>query len=407
MVLSASILGLSVFADGNLLRPRAEASSDRRNAAANSEKTIVPVTEEYVRRIGRTCTFDGVTWLSQSGSAVEFEVSGSSVALEIAGDESVRNKPDLRPRFAVLVDGKVVLDDTLGESTRIVEMPIKASTNRAIVKLMLLSEANMGAVGIRSIAATPAPPAAPAPTAPDAAPAPDAPAPGAAPAPVAPTAAKSLSIEFIGDSITCAYGVEASSADDPFKTTQQNFMKSYAHIAAQALDADYSAVCYSGYGIVSGWSGDGRRNGRMLLPPVYGLVSENSGRPWDFSAHSYDVVVVNLGTNDFTYTGTDGARMKEFAIGYADFLDQVREANPASYIVCTLGTMYGSEELYPVLEQAVHDYAARTGDERVACYLSDPIDIEADDCGTTEHPNATTQQKIADALAEVIREVLG
>ena len=44
--------------------------------------------------------------------------------------------------------------------------------------------------------------------------------------PATPTAEPDLSIAFVGDSITCAYGVEAADADEPFKTTTENFMKS-------------------------------------------------------------------------------------------------------------------------------------------------------------------------------------
>ena len=177
-------------------------------------------------------------------------------------------------------------------------------------------------------------------------------------------------------------------------------------LAAKALDADCSAVCYSGFGIVSGWSGDGTRNADMLLPPLYDVVAKGYEQAWDFSAHPSDVVVINLGTNDATYTGTDEARMREFAQGYEAFLSKVRERNPDAYIVCTMGTM-GGHELYPYVAQAVADFRKQTGDERAMCYLSQAIDVEADGVGTNGHPNRASQQKCADRLVEVIRQVLG
>lgn len=97
--------------------------------------------------------------------------------------------------------------------------------------------------------------------------------------------------------------------------------------------------------------------------------------------------------------------MQEFSRGYADSLTDVRSHNPKAQILCTLGTMDGWE-LYPALEQAVAIYTSETGDTRVSCYLSDPIDIEAEGVATMGHPTAATQQKSADKLVQVIRETL-
>lgn len=352
-------------------------------ARGDLSSVVVSPTQDNVRLIGRTYEDDGVTWLPQSGSAIEFSVTGSRVEIELVGDDSVLNEPTLHPRFAVLVDGEVVVDDTLDEHARTVEVSLGGSDAQAVVEVIHLSEANRGFVGVREIRVD-----------------------TTEATPVAPTEPKGLSIEFIGDSITCGYGVESANASEPFATTTENFMKTYAYLTAQALDADYSAVCYSGYGIVSGWTGDQTRNEGMLMPPVYDLVANGCGHSWDFSAHAYDVVVINLGTNDFSYTGTDETRMQEFASGYAEFLSHVRACNPDALIVCTMGTM-GCHELYPYLEEAVESFEASTGDTRVLCYLSEEIDYEADGTGTHEHPNAVTQQKSADALVAVIDEALG
>lgn len=361
----------------------AAGGTDSNDAPRAVQKMSLAPTAEHVRLIGRTYEEDGVTWLPQSGSAVEFSFTGTHLAVELVGDESVSNDPDLLPRFAVLVDGEVVLDDTLSEPVRTIEVPTGSGLAGAVIQLIHLSEASRGTVGIRSITVE-----------------------SDANAPVTPTAEPDLSIGFVGDSITCAYGVEAADTDEPFKTTTENFLKSYAYLVAQELDADYDTVCYSGYGIVSGWSGDGQRNERILMPPLYDLVVEGHAQAWDFAAHPRDVVVINLGTNDFTYTGTDEARMQEFSEGYAAFVEQVRARNPESLIVCTLGTMWDCGALYPTLEQAVDDYAVRAGDSRVACYQAAPLDLEADGCGTSGHPNETTQRKIAAELTEVIRREL-
>lgn len=347
-----------------------------------SEPTV-PATEEYVRPIGRTCRIDDVTWLPQSGSGVEFAVTGTRLSIQMAGDDSVENDSGLHPRFAVLVDGEVVLDDTLSERTRTIEVFSEGAPKSAVVEVIHLSEANMGAVGVKSITVK-----------------------SNEPAPVVPTAGKSMSIGFVGDSITCAYGVESTGEDDTSVTKTENFMKSYAYFAAKELDADYETVCYSGYGVYSGASADGTRNDQMLVPPLYGVVSKDYDEPWDFFANPNDVAVINLGTNDYTYTGTDEERMSEFAREYTSLIVRVHECNPKALIVCTIGTM-GCEELYPSIEQAAADFTKQTGYERVVCYLSDPIDEETEGIGLMGHPTEITQQKSAHTLAEVIRKALG
>ena len=376
-------LGASAFATCALAGCSSDSAGGSASVDKTGERTVIP-TAESVRIIGRTFEEEGTLWLPQSGSAIEFVSNAARLKLEIVGDESVENEPDLCPRFAVLVDHEVVVDDALSEPSRVVEIPLDDPDGEPVVEVIHLSEASRGAVGVRNITVESDPDA-----------------------PVVPTEAKDLSISFVGDSITCAYGVEASGNDDPFKTTTENFLKSYAYLTAQELAADYETVCYSGYGVVSGWSGDGARNESMLLPPLYELVAEGHEYAWDFAAHSCDVVVVNLGTNDFTYTGTDEARMQEFSQGYATLLDRIRELNPDSLIVCTLGTMWGSEALYPALEQAVEDHVGRTGDARIMCYLSDPINEETDSTVANGHPDPEGQRKIASKLIRVIQEALG
>ena len=340
----------------------------------------VNATEQNVRLIGRTYEQDKTTWIPQSGSAIEFLATGTGLKIELAGDNSVNKDADLRPRYAVLVDGKVVLDETLSESPHVVDVPLGHALKDTIVEVIHLSEAPYGIIGVRTIQLE-----------------------SDSPTPIAPTNGKGASIAFVGDSITCAYGVEAKGEDEPFKTTTENFMKSYAYYAAQELGADYETICYNGYGVFSGWSDDGSRNTERLMPKEYERVTKDSDKTWDFAAHPRDIVVVNLGTNDSTYTKSDEARMREFSNAYTEFLGRIRELNPKSLILCTVGTM-DCESIYPALEQAVSDHVSRTGDTRTHSYPSAPMNVEEDGCGALEHPNETVQRKIAKELIDAIHK---
>ena len=55
-------------------------------------------------------------------------------------------------------------------------------------------------------------------------------------------------IEFIGNSLTCGYGTEGLSKDEPFKPQTENCNKAYACIIARYFGADYTLIAHSGRG---------------------------------------------------------------------------------------------------------------------------------------------------------------
>ena len=340
----------------------------------------VSVSEENSKLIGRTLEKDGVTWLVHSGSAMECTVTGTEASVTICGDGGINSDEKYRPRYGVYVDGELIKDVVMSEKEQTVELFSGTSARTAAVKVMHLSEANNGCIGVKGITVT-----------------------SSATKPVKPTPKKDLTIEFIGDSITCAYGVEAESQYVGFSTSTENFSLSYAYLAAQLLDADYSAVCYSGHGIVSGYTNDGTKNTDSLVPPYYEMVGKPNDyqAAWDFDAHPVDVVVLNLGTNDDSYATTElEARGTEYQEKYEEFLKQIRKCNPDAHIICTLGIM-GCAELYPYIEAAVE----AVGDTKITCYESPVQDMN--DLGADWHPSPRTHEKNAYLLADKIAAALG
>ncbi len=347
---------------------------------------IIGITESNTKYIGRNIYDDDkITWLVHSGSAVEFTVNAKSAEITINGDGHTESDEKYRPRYAVIVDDEIILDELLSVKEKTITLFEGTAPRNATVKVIHLSEANNGAVGVSSIKVN-----------------------SDAPIPVAPTAKKELAIEFIGDSITCAYGVEGESQYEGFMTSTENFMKSYAYLTAKQLDADYSAVCYSGHGIVSGYSSSGDAMTDSLVPDYYDYVGklEHYQTPWDFSSHKYDVIVINLGTNDNTYCSKDyETRGMEYAEKYAEFLGKVHELNPDAYIICTVGTM-GCTEMYPYIEIAVDSFKEASGYDRIMSYQS-ATHTQSDGYGSDWHPSPVTQQNSAYVLADKICQALG
>ena len=339
----------------------------------------IPITSDNAKLQSRTVVQDDVLWLVQSGSAAEFTVSGKSASLTLTGSSGINNDEEHRPRYAVYIDDKQFCDVVMDKPEETISL-WEDTVKTAAVKVMLLSEAMFGGVGIRSVNVN-----------------------SSSVQPVTPLSAAPLTIEFIGDSITCGYGVESDSPSEPFMTSTENFSKSYAYLAAKSLGADYTTCCYSGYGIVSGYTGDGNINANELLPDCYELSSkfDDYGTDWAFPEQC-DVVVINLGTNDFNYVSQDlEVRGSEFVDSYKTFLKTVREKRPNAAIICTVGSM-GGDDVYELIEQAV----AELNDEKITSYFSQPQSMR-DGMGANGHPSKRTQQNSADILADKIRKVLG
>ena len=343
-----------------------------------ADLTFTP-TKENVKIMGRYYENEDITWLVQSGSAVEFYAEGNSAEVIIVGGSSIYNDENYRTRFGVYVDDEIILDTTMSELELPVELFKKEKQSK--IKVMLLSEANNGGIGIKSININ-----------------------SCSDTPIKPTEKKKLTLEIIGDSITAGYGVEGANQYENFKTTTENFSKSYAYLTAKKLNADYFIVCYSGHGIVSGYS-TGDKNSEALVPPEYTKISKNSDYPgeWDFKNNQPDIIVINLGTNDLNYvTKAPEERNDEFIQEYANFLTLIREKNPNSYILCTVGIMGGGDEIYPLIVKAIELVA----DDKISSYKSSTQNMN-DGLGSDWHPSLKTQTYNSYVLSDKICNVLG
>ena len=342
--------------------------------------TFLPI-KENVKIMGRYYQKNDITWVVHSGSAVEFYATGNSAQVVIAGGNSIYNDERYRPRFGVYVDDKLVEDKIMDQLEHTVEL-FKGTTEKTVkVKVMLLSEANNGGVGVKSININ-----------------------SCNETPIKPVEKKKLRIEFIGDSITAGYGVEAPNQYENFKTSTENFSMSYAYLAAKKLDADYSIVCYSGHGIISGYS-TGDKNPDQVVPDVYTKISKNEEYPgeWDFENNQNDVIFINLGTNDLNYVSKEPAtRNDEFIQEYVNFLTLIREKNPQSYIVCTVGIMGGGDEIYPLIEKAVE----LVGDKKISSYKSQTQNMN-DGLGADWHPSKITQTYNSYVVSDKICNAIG
>jgi lysophospholipase L1-like esterase len=153
---------------------------------------------------------------------------------------------------------------------------------------------------------------------------------------------ESRRILFIGDSITCGYGIEASGADQPFRPEEENFCLGYAALAARALRADYEVVARSGIGLYRNYGGPVEGNADNL-PALFDRVFFRHAAPvWDHAAFSPDVICLNLGTNDFSGKNHDE---NAFEAAGTRFVNRLLALHPRARILLLSGPMQNGEAL--------------------------------------------------------------
>jgi lysophospholipase L1-like esterase len=206
-------------------------------------------------------------------------------------------------------------------------------------------------------------------------------------------------IELIGDSISCGYGNLGDSVNCGFSADTENHYESYGATLARTFNAEISTVAWSGRGIVRNFNGEIGEKMGALYDRV--LPSESSSK-WSADV-PYDVVIINLGTNDFS-TDPDPSE-EEFATAYGTLLEKVRKNSPRSFVLCTIGPMLGGDDLEKA-ERSIRLAVERrrnAGDLRVLAYR---MKTTNDDPGCDWHPSVPTHQRIADELAVPIRAAM-
>lgn len=143
-------------------------------------------------------------------------------------------------------------------------------------------------------------------------------------------------IEFIGNSITCGSDVLTPTVGGEFDMMYQDAYYGYAGQVAKNLGAEAHIICSSGHGVSVNF--DGTRNN--LIPDMYGLTGAHSSMAveWDHSQWRPDVIVINLGTNDFASGKVDSAL---FVNATVDFIRQIRSIHPEAKVVMLDGPMLG------------------------------------------------------------------
>lgn len=213
---------------------------------------------------------------------------------------------------------------------------------------------------------------------------------------------KELKIEFIAASSSTGYGNLGSPSSEGKTTSNSDALKGFAFLTAQALNADVNIFSASGWGCAfSQWTNPNNTN----VPAYYDYVDFKSSIEWDHNNFVPDVVVVNLGTNDWSYinaavTATQrDERMTKFQQAYVEFLRKLHDYYPDAQIIVLYGLMQ-EQNIFEMTEVIVKNAQAYIPNLKV-------IKILGDAGGYNSHPSAKRHAEIAEELTAFIKTTLG
>ncbi|HEX8794436.1 MAG TPA: SGNH/GDSL hydrolase family protein [Polyangiaceae bacterium] len=205
-------------------------------------------------------------------------------------------------------------------------------------------------------------------------------------------------IEFIGDSITCGYGVLGGTCTNP-SVDQEDWTVTAGALVATQLHAEPTSISYSGIGMYRDYSGNttNQMPARFLL-----TLADIPTSTWGFTTPAPDVVVIDLGTNDFAQ-GDPGAA---FQMAYTTFLQQeLRPHYPNAWVILAVSPMLSGTSRTQVstyLNGVVSTLQA-AGDKHVAYF---EYDFEQT-MGCQYHPDVATNQAMAAKIVPFIEKLTG
>lgn len=206
-------------------------------------------------------------------------------------------------------------------------------------------------------------------------------------------------IEYIGDSITCGYGNEANLATDGFLPATEDAYRTYSAIASRQLSAEYRSICFSGRGVFQNY--DLTRENTMFT--LFDHYFPQDTLSWDFTSWVPDVVVINLGTNDFAHhIPTE----ENFVNAYVALLDKVRSYYPEATIVCLDGSMVSGDNLIVLrryIQRAIERFK-EDGDSRIEQFSLSTQGKYG--YGANYHPNLKQNEVNAAELANFLEALI-
>ena len=211
-------------------------------------------------------------------------------------------------------------------------------------------------------------------------------------------------LEFVGDSYTCGYGIDAPTKEERFSPETENASRSYAAIVSRYFGADYIAVAHSGMGIA--------RNYNTKFPKWYMAdrylqtfdMDSTKATRWNAAAYEFKpaMTIVYLGANDFSVSMQP--KYESFRDHYYRLIRYAKDNYGEDHPVLCVAT-----KTHEFLGEYVRELAKNCGMKNVHYLVYCPAQHNHtnEDLGADVHPNYNGQKKKAYSIIPYIATITG
>jgi lysophospholipase L1-like esterase len=220
--------------------------------------------------------------------------------------------------------------------------------------------------------------------------------------PLAPPAPAGRAIEFIGDSYTVGYGdtAQGHSCTQAQIHDTTDTQQAFGPLVARRLGADYRVIAFSGRGVVRNYGGS---SPGTAMPDLYPRVIPGDPAIQESGSGGWhpQIIVVNLGTNDFSTPVHAGEAWRDdvalhaaYQARYIAFARGLLAKQPQARLI-----LMGSDVFYPDVAH-IADVLGTAAPGRVSSVHFTGLGLG----GCDWHPSLSDHQRLADLLqAEIAR----
>ena len=191
-------------------------------------------------------------------------------------------------------------------------------------------------------------------------------------------------IEFLGDSVTCAVGAKSAYSGGAYADL------SFAYKVAQKLNADYSMVCISGIGTMTGTSRHNARGDNILT--IYDYINHYRTKQVKYSpTRKADLVVIATNANDAA-----SPNEKAYKAHVKELIELIKKTHGEDVKIMWVFNMYTSRA---TLDTYVRQIFKEYGGKEAGYYTQQ---LTVDNSGGENHPTAESHDKYASSIVNLI-----
>lgn len=213
----------------------------------------------------------------------------------------------------------------------------------------------------------------------------------------------------IGDSIACGEAIDR--VETPGEVCQKdmrwwNATASFGMLLGKSLNAQTHLVCYGGRGVLRSWNG---RTDELNAEDFYHLaVAENTKQyPWKQSQYQADLVLLSIGSNDFSETAGPFPKASTYIKAYSQLVATLLQDHPTAKLVLTEGALLDDSNPERMAKSTLQNYLYQvqklSKSDRV--YVVPSRKYQGDACDA--HPTKQEHANMAEDFEQPLRNIMG